>query len=479
MATNRRNFLRNTAGAGVVASGLFLPWRHLAVAAEKTQNDFDDYRALVFLLFDGGMDSFNLLVPYDDGEHERYAVIRTDALKYTRDQLLPLDDSETDRRFSVPSVAPELRDLFNDGDLAFLANVGPLTRHMNREQYLDESLLKPLNLESHSDQVAQWQTADSFKPLSQQTVGWLGRVSDRFSSTLNNGLSMQVSMSGFNLVQTGSSGTPALSPTSGLGQDAFEVLSTTWTSAKSSANEDFELGRFDGRYENLLRNEYLKRFKHHNSDATTANTDFNDGLVEFNTSFEPEDRGWISPFGSSMQRIVQMISAHQTFGGGAKRQTFFVNFDGWDHHKRLHDEFNWRIEDASFVLQAFRDALAEIDMLDSVVLFTASDFGRTLVCNGTGSDHGWGGNAMILGGPVNGKQVLGHYPEMDLGGDQVSNPVRGTFIPTTSLEEYYAELALWFGLDEEDLELALPNVSSFIPEGASKPDSIGILDADA
>ena len=98
------------------------------------------------------MDSFNLLIPYDDNEYDRYADIRSD-LKYSRNELLELDNTFTDRRYSVPSMAPEIRDLFDDGDLAFLANVGPLTQHMKREQYLDETLKKPLNLESHSDQI--------------------------------------------------------------------------------------------------------------------------------------------------------------------------------------------------------------------------------------------------------------------------------------------------------------------------------------
>lgn len=130
--------------------------------------------------------------------------------------------------------------------------------------------------------------------------------------------------------------------------------------------------------------------------------------------------------------------------------------------------------------EAFQDALVEVDMQDNVVLFTASDLGRTLTSNGDGSDHGWGGNSMILGGRVNGRQTLGQYPEMDLEGVQISNTERGNFAPTTSLEEYYAELALWFGLDEEDLEEhALPNVRAFIPERASKPESIGVIETDS
>ena len=475
MTINRRNFLRNTAGAGLVTSGLFLPWRPFAMAAEKTQADFEDYKALVFLLFSGGMDSFNLLVPFDDGEYNQYANIRSD-LRYSREELLELDTSETDRRFSVPSLAPELRDLFNDGDLAFLANVGPLTEHMNSEQY--ESLRKPLNLESHSDQIAQCQTTDPYKPLSQQTVGWLGRVSDRFGSTLDNGLSMNVSVSGLNLVQTGTTGTQMLVPNL-TESPAFSLLAghnRDEGSTKLTANEDFEFGRFDDNYDNLLQNEYLKRFGGALENARQADSDFRDHLAGF-SNFSKD--GHMSHFAWSMRRIAQLISAHEGFEG-VRRQTFFVNYGGWDHHEKLHNEFEWRIADVSFVLKAFRDALVQENVLDKVVLLTASDFGRTLTSNGGGSDHGWGGNAMILGGPVNGRHVLGQYPEMNLEGAQVYNTERGNFIPTTSLEEYYAELALWFGLDEEDLNIVLPNVDAFIPkdEGASKPESVGIIESE-
>ena len=477
MTINRRNFLTNVAGTGIVSTGILLPWQPWLWAAPKTQSDFDDYRALVYVLFGGGMDSFNLLVPFDDDEYARYADIRTEDLRYERQDLLALDDSETDRRFSVPSMAPELRDLFNDGDLAFLANVGPLTEHMNREQYLDQGLLKPLNLESHSDQIAQWQSTDVLTPLSQQTVGWMGRVSDHFGSTLDNGLSMNISMSGYNLVQTGKEAVPIL--TSNSSGDPFEELNEDHNDAKKTSNEDFEFGRLDDRYDNLLQSEYLQRFKRSVEDARKANRDFRSrGSGSVNTSFVPNDGDDPTRFGYAMKRIAEFINAHPDFGG-ARRQTFFVSYEkSWDHHENLREKFDEQIEDVSFVLKAFRDALVENDMLNNVVLFTASDFGRTLTSNGGGSDHGWGGNSMILGGPVRGKRVLGQYPEMDLEGEQISNTERGNFIPTTSLEEYYAELALWFGLDEEDLEIALPNVSSFIPKGATRPDSVGIIEED-
>ena len=470
MPLSRRKFLWNSSGAGVaVASGLLLPWQSIG-AAPKTQSDFGDYKALVFVLFNGGIDSFNLLVPYDDGEYDQYADIRTN-LKYGRDSLLELNNSHTDRRYGVPLHAPELKELFNDEDLAFLANVGPLTQHMIREEFLDEGVVKPLNLESHHDQQAQWQTADSITPVTQQTVGWLGRISDQFGATLSNGLSMNVSMSGFSLVQSSESGTTPLQPASGRGIDPFHSLSVESLDVKETANDDFRTGKFDNRYDNLLQQEYVKRFKRYVSDPFVANQEYNSGRQGFETSFGG------SHFGQSMERIAEFISAAWDFGG-VRRQTFYVNSGGWDDHANLHKGFNPRIADVSFVLKAFRDALVELNLHDNVVLCTASDFGRTLTSNGDGSDHGWGGNAMILGGSVNGGRVLGQYPEMNLDDkseSQLSNTDRGVFIPTTSLEEYFAELAIWFGLDVEDLESVLPNVKNFIPEDSDRPKEVGIV----
>ena len=93
MNISRRTIL-GYGGASLFGSGLLSPWCSVSLAAEKSQDDFDDYKAIVYLLFSGGMDSFNLLVPYDANEYERYADIRTD-LAIQREDLLPLDTTYT------------------------------------------------------------------------------------------------------------------------------------------------------------------------------------------------------------------------------------------------------------------------------------------------------------------------------------------------------------------------------------------------
>ena len=123
-------------------------------------------------------------------------------------------------------------------------------------------------------------------------------------------------------------------------------------------------------------------------------------------------------------------------------------------------------------LKSFYDATVELGVADQVTTFTASDFGRTLTSNGKGSDHGWGGNQLIMGGAVNGGNLYGQYPSLRSG-----NPLdtgRGRLIPTTSVDQYFAELALWFGVGVNDLDTVLPNVRRFYsPQQGVNP--IGFL----
>jgi uncharacterized protein (DUF1501 family) len=105
-----------------------------------------------------------------------------------------------------------------------------------------------------------------------------------------------------------------------------------------------------------------------------------------------------------------------------------------------------------------------LGVADGVVLFSASDFGRSLTSNGRGSDHAWGGNAFVVGGPVKGRRIYGQYPE--LSADNPLDVGRGRLIPTTSVDAYFAEMALWMGVNRTDLPVILPNLSRFFDASA-------------
>jgi len=163
------------------------------------------------------------------------------------------------------------------------------------------------------------------------------------------------------------------------------------------------------------------------------------------------------PFSASLRQIARIIGACAAFGAG--RQTCFVQVGGWDHHDEVLNNQARMLPAISRGLMEFRNALVELGVFDAVTTFTTSDFGRTLTSNGKGSDHGWGGHHLIMGGAVGGGRILGTYPTL-----AASSPLdtgRGVYIPTTPVDVYFAELALWLGVSVADLDVVLPNVRRF------------------
>ena len=98
-------------------------------------------------------------------------------------------------------------------------------------------------------------------------------------------------------------------------------------------------------------------------------------------------------------------------------------------------------------------------LADRVTTFTASDFGRTFPSNGRGSDHGWGSHHLVMGGAVRGARLYGRYPQLVVEGPDDTD--QGRWIPSTSVDEYAATLAKWFGVSTTDMPLVLPNIGRF------------------
>ena len=133
----------------------------------------------------------------------------------------------------------------------------------------------------------------------------------------------------------------------------------------------------------------------------------------------------------------------------------------------------------SEAMTAFYDATVELGVADKVTAFTASDFGRTLSSNGDGSDHGWGSHHLMVGGAVKGKAFYGKAPPVS-----VSNTAdaadqwhvgQGRLLPSTSVDQYAATLAKWFGVSNTELAGVLPNLSHF--GGADYPTDLGFMAA--
>lgn len=182
-----------------------------------------------------------------------------------------------------------------------------------------------------------------------------------------------------------------------------------------------------------------------------------------------------SDLSQQLRKVAQSIKASEALA--MPQQTFFLRYIGWDHHDELLSNQARMLGVVSKALAEFQTSLDELGLADKVVTFTGSDFGRTLTSNGNGSDHGWGGNTMVMGSSVNGGQVFGDYPSLKLGDNNPLDTGDGVLIPTTPTDQLYAELSLWFGVDKSEIPRLFPNLSNFQTTANCEFSSMDILRA--
>ncbi|PHX84727.1 MAG: hypothetical protein CK538_10540 [Opitutia bacterium] len=168
--------------------------------------------------------------------------------------------------------------------------------------------------------------------------------------------------------------------------------------------------------------------------------------------------------GNQLKMAARLIGASPTLG--LKRQVFFVQLGGWDTHAGqlvntdpVNGTHAGLLAQISQAVNAFYNATVELGVANQVTTFSASDFGRTYRSNGDGSDHGWGSHHFIVGGAVNGTNLYGKMPTLTVSGPDDTS--QGRWIPTTSVDEYAATLATWFGVSPTDLPTVLPNIGRF------------------
>jgi uncharacterized protein (DUF1501 family) len=479
MKRTRRQFIRDTA-CGLTAAAMVNSLDRLtAVNAMVHQQPevASDYKALVCVFLNGGSDGNNMLI--DLNQFTSYATVRGDCstpaatpnLGLTQSMLLPINPSSGGQFGLHPNLSPEAHSVgalpgllgpWGQGKLAVLCNYGSLLQPTTKAQYQSNigGAFRPYQLFSHSDQVNQQMT--SICKTTGQT-GWGGRVADNTTSL--NGptvLPMSISVSGNSLFETGIT-TRQLA----IGTGALpNVLNLAWNGPASAnpltANSSFrQLLGFD------TSNALIKGASDTMNQALNADSILNVDPV-------PTVTFPTTGIGNQLKQIAKLIKIKDTLG--MKRQIFFASIGGFDTHTsetsadptvpngsggqgNLLTQF-------SQAARAFYDEMVAQGNSNSVTLFTISDFGRTFQASGSGAtavgtDHAWGSHAFIMGGAVLGGRFYGAYPTLDLLGPDDDGGKRGRWIPTTSIDQYGATLAQWYGLPANLLTTVFPNLSKF------------------
>lgn len=456
--SSRRKFLGEASCAMIGTSAVTSSVLNLSLLGRLAASDIDntgDYRALVCVFLNGGNDSFNMIAPGSGDGYTEYA----DTRAFHKlppigepDGLLPLNGvvSNTDnRQLGVHPQLPFLQQMYNSGNAAIVANVGTLVEPTSLTNFNSGLANLPVGLFSHSDQAMQWQT--SLPDQRSAATGWGGRLADLISELNGDSrVSMSISGHGQNIFQTGRDTIPM---SIGFAGAAGSVELSGWNTANPAAiNRQRAIeSLLDAEYQNAFERVYALTKKN----AIGAASEYEAALAltaPLTSSFSPGNR-----LSSELENVARTIAARDSLC--KRRQIFFVQMDGYDlHNNRLsgHAALLGQLNEA---LTEFNAALEELGVTDQVTTYSSSDFGRTLAPNGTGTDHAWGGNQFVFGGAVDGGRIYGEYPSLALGSGVDTG--RGRLIPSTSVDEFISDLAIWMGVSNTNLPLVLPNLSRF------------------
>jgi len=486
---SRRAFLRRAAAFSSLGTAAPLALNLAALGSASAQSA-PDYKAIVCLFLYGGNDAFNTVLATDAASWNVYQTVRTqapDPISLKAPGVAPVGGaavaspdrlggvlalnpiSNQGRSFAVHPLLTSVRDLFAAGRLAVLPNIGPLVRPTTKTDYKNSAFPKPASLFSHNDQQSTWQT------LSPEgaTAGWGGRFGDLLMSQNGSSLFTGISASG-NAVwvngrqvrqyQVSTSGAIRIG---GAGSSLFgsaEVLNRMRTIMRGprvdsvlARDHAAVVGRSmdaEATYAGALPGASAAPF---GSVASGA-----DPLLQYDNPLTGNKS--TNGLAQQLQVVARTIAARGALG--AKRQVFFVSLGGFDTHdaqNRNHADLMARL---SHALGYFDTVLGALNLRNSVTTFTASDFGRSFTSNGDGTDHGWGGHHLVLGGAVKGRDLYGNFPSYGLsdGKGDFNSPnqlANGALLPQTSVEQLGATLGRWFGLSDSQLLDVFPHLANF------------------
>jgi uncharacterized protein (DUF1501 family) len=444
---SRRAFLKRSAILTAAAGSAAPLLNNLACIGDAAASTASDYKALVCIFLYGGNDYANTLTPYDQANYTAYQAQRSN-IAYARDALTatalsPNTALPGGAQYALAPALLPLLPVFNAGQLAPILNVGTLIQPTTKAQFQAKSVPLPPKLMSHNDQQSFFQSSAT----EGATSGWGGRMGDLLQSqngtatlTCINTNGNAVFLSGTNAVQytIGVNGAIAAGSVGGAPFGSTTVGSVMSSLVTAPRTHIFE-------------NEYTRVTKRSLDAYSQVTTALGAGPA-IRTTFPSSNF-----LADQLKVIARLISVGQQLG--AKRQVFFASIGGFDTHDNLATAHPALLAKVAAAMKSFYDATVELGVAGQVTSFTGSDFGRTLLSNNGGTDHGWGSHHFVMGGAVKGKQIYGSSPEYANGG--ANDFGQGRLIPTTSVDQYAATLAKWFGITDSQMSTVLPNIGNY------------------
>ncbi len=489
---DRRRFLRLGGALSLFGGGAPFALQ-LAASGVASAAGASDYKALVCIFMVGGNDGANTVLATDDDSWGRYFAARNTGVEpialmpvgtaptragqvspVTNNlvlantpptwggvlpivpnvaQPIPPGTNAAVRNFALHPFMGSVQSLFKRQRLAIVANLGPLTQPITKSQFLAGSVPIPRNLFSHNDQQSTWQSG----AIEGAKVGWGGAIADKVIGA--NGVNTE-----FTTIAPYNS---ALFLT-GRSVDPYVVIVGALPAIVMSPNYDYDVVR-DTTSTSDLANDYGAVVSHSINSAGKLNNAVSQSAAA--TIAAPPN--YVSPSGGGsqvnalavqLQTVAKLIAAAPQLGIG--RQVFFVTLSGFDTHAGQNGTQPDLLGQLAQALAYFDSTLSNVggaDLSASVTTFTASEFGRTFTSNGSGTDHAWGSHHFVMGGAVKGGNIYGQFPTLGVDQGDFYNPdmAGNILLPTSSVDQYGATLATWFGVSPADLSAIFPNLANF------------------
>jgi len=460
---SRRKFLKRSSQLSLAsvaaAQGLGLTG---LLNASHAMAGSGDFRALVFIMLEGGNDSFNMLLPSGASPLRTNYEQGRGIVSLPSQELHELNLASPAKvygnlqsnGFGMHPQCAQLAELFNNRELSLICNLGNLIQPVNRQQWHQGTAKVPPRLFSHSDQQRQTQS----QPEDPFLFGWGGRMAEMIASrNIDASVSPLISLAGLNSFQVtrdslintyvmGSDGTVSLYGFNGSRQQMIEASMLGVTSESHLMEQ-----KYRDVFASARQAQLVVRAAYDLAEATG---------VDYDAVFEAAG-ATNTQFTRRLKTIAKMIAGRAATSNS--RPVYFIKLDGFDNHQNLLWDHSQRMAELSSALQGFRDVLVAQGDFDKTLSYVTSEFARTFTANGedseAGTDHGWGGHAIVMGDMINGGRLFGEHPDLQLDGDL--DTFRGCWIPTTANTQVSGVIANWMGVADNQLTELFPSLDNF------------------
>jgi cullin-associated NEDD8-dissociated protein 1 len=418
------------------------------------------YKAIVVVNLHGGADSFNFLVPHSNcgraSLYEEYSNARGNVAIPSSD-LLQINvpaGTQPCETFGMNNKFVNTQQLYEQGDAAWVANVGTLVEPITAEEYKAGSKARPPSLFGHAQQRQQVQQIHSQNP---NAKGVLGRAVGSLMGQALPYKSALYNVGGGEKIVTGA-------PQSPVAVHAERGVQT-WARAG---------GDLQARYYNITQRISGSIFAETYTESVDSSLRTVEKLAQKLGNAQATTAFPNTGLGKQLKMVSRLTKVD--LAEGTERGVFMTKVSGFDTHSSgenskgpILPQLMAEFDDA---VGAFVEEMKLQGIWDDVLVVSISDFGRTMAGNSAaGTDHGWGGNNIILGGGVNGSRVFGEYPST-LAPGEGQDIGHGRMLPTLAWEGVWSPILRWFGVDEADLHDVLPNLPNFSPNSVIPVDQL-------